>query len=93
MGLADNRHIKNIRPDRTILTEMPKIEVHRHLEGTYPIESLFRMAVKNELDVPGTLPDFKEAFQFRADGGGFGVILDFRLEQRADHPRDGRRQI
>ena len=67
MGLADNRHIKNIRPDRTILTELPKIEVHRHLEGTYPIESLFRMAVKNELDVPQTLPEFKEAFQFPKD--------------------------
>ncbi len=64
MGLADNRQIKNIRPDRTILTELPKIEVHRHLEGTYPIESLFKMSIKNELDVPKTLPEFKKAFQF-----------------------------
>ncbi len=67
MGLAKNKHIKNIRPDRTILTELPKIEIHRHLEGSYPIESLFKMATRNELDVPGTLPEFKEAFQFPKD--------------------------
>jgi adenosine deaminase len=64
MGLANHKHTRNIRPDRNILTELPKIEVHRHLEGTYPIESLFRMAQKNKLDVPGDLDSFKKAFQF-----------------------------
>lgn len=49
------------------LKEMPKIEVHRHLEGTYPIEHLFRMAMKNELDVPANLDEFREAFQFPRD--------------------------
>ena len=67
MGLADNKQIKNIRPDREILTELPKIEVHRHLEGAYPIESLFRMSQKNNLDVPGDLEGFKKAFQFPKD--------------------------
>ncbi len=67
MGLANHKHTKNIRPDRTILTELPKIEVHRHLEGTFPIESLFRMAIKNELDVPKDLDSFKKAFQFPKD--------------------------
>ena len=64
MGLANNKETENIRPDRDILTLMPKIEVHRHLEGTYPIESLFRMAQKNKLDVPSDLESFKKAFQF-----------------------------
>ncbi|MCK5735647.1 MAG: adenosine deaminase [Spirochaetaceae bacterium] len=67
MGLANHKHTKNIRPDRNVLIELPKIEVHRHLEGTYPIESLFRMARKNELDVPGNLESFKSAFQFPKD--------------------------
>lgn len=67
MGLADNKQIRNIRPDRNILIEMPKIEIHRHLEGSYPIESLFNMALRNKLDVPQTLPAFKEAFQFPKD--------------------------
>lgn len=58
---------KNLTADlsnRKILAKMPKIEVHRHLEGTYPIESLFRMAQKNKLDVPSDLSSFKKAFQF-----------------------------
>lgn len=67
MGLANHKQTKNIRPDRNILTELPKIEVHRHLEGTYPIESLFRMAIKNELDVPNNLESFKKVFQFPKD--------------------------
>ena len=64
MGLANHKQTRNIRPDRAILTEIPKIEFHRHLEGTYPIESLFKMAMKNELDVPQDLDAFKKAFQF-----------------------------
>ncbi|MDF1567183.1 MAG: adenosine deaminase [Spirochaetaceae bacterium] len=67
MGLANHKSTKNIRPDRSLLTELPKIEVHRHLEGTYPIDSLYRMALKNDLDVPNTLQAFKEAFQFPKD--------------------------
>ncbi|CAD7844401.1 Adenosine deaminase [Olavius algarvensis spirochete endosymbiont] len=55
------------QPDRSILTKLPKIEVHRHLEGTYPIDSLFRLALKNELDVPKNIEDFKKAFQFPKD--------------------------
>jgi adenosine deaminase len=67
MGLANHKQTKNIRPDRNILAGMPKIEVHRHLEGTYPIESLFKMAMKNKLDVPKELDAFKKAFQFPKD--------------------------
>ncbi len=50
--------------ERETLLKMPKIEVHRHLEGTYPIASLFKMAKKNELDVPSDLDSFKKTFQF-----------------------------
>lgn len=67
MGLANHKHTKNIRPDRDILAKLPKIEVHRHLEGTYPIEPLFNMAMKNDLDVPKDLDSFKKAFQFPKD--------------------------
>jgi len=67
MGLANQKHHVMAQPDRAVLAQMPKIEVHRHLEGTYPIESLFRMARRNELDVPKNLEDFKKAFQFPKD--------------------------
>lgn len=69
MGLAEKKKSIMVQPDRSVLTALPKIEVHRHLEGTYPIESLFRMAMKNNLDVPGNLDDFKKAFQFPKDHG------------------------
>jgi len=59
---ADERHL-----DRDILAKLPKIEVHRHLEGTYPIESLFKLAKKNELDVPRKIEEFKKVFQFPKD--------------------------
>jgi len=59
---ADGEHL-----DRNVLAKLPKIEVHRHLEGTYPIDSLFKLAVKNELDVPQKIDDFKEVFQFPKD--------------------------
>ncbi len=55
---------KSMKLNRATLLKMPKIEVHRHLEGTYPIQSLFKMAKKNKLDVPGDIESFKKAFQF-----------------------------
>ena len=65
MGLTTHIDSASVQPPgRDILVELPKIEVHRHLEGTYPIETLFRMAMKNNLDVPSNIEDFREAFQF-----------------------------
>ncbi len=55
---------ESMKLNRANLLKMPKIEVHRHLEGTYPIQSLFKMAKKNKLDVPGDIESFKKAFQF-----------------------------
>ena len=45
----------------------PKIELHRHLEGSFHLETLFKIAQKNKLDVPENFPDFKKAFQFPKD--------------------------
>jgi len=64
MRLSNHKQLEKVQPDRRILAELPKIEVHRHLEGTYPMGSLFKMAQKNKLDVPQNLRAFKEAFQF-----------------------------
>jgi len=67
MKLTEHTGDDGKRFDRDILTKLPKIEVHRHLEGTYPIDSLFKLAVKNELDVPRKIDDFKKVFQFPKD--------------------------
>ena len=64
MGLLNQSQSAKYKPGRDTLLSLPKIEVHRHLEGTYPIESLFRMSLKNKLDVPQEFVAFKEAFQF-----------------------------
>jgi adenosine deaminase len=53
--------------DRKVLASFPKVELHRHLEGTFPIDSLFQMSLKNNLSVPKTFDAFKEAFQFPRD--------------------------
>lgn len=58
---------ESIPVNRQTFVTMPKIEVHRHLEGTYPIRPLFEMAQRNHLDVPNTLEEFKKAFQFPKD--------------------------
>ncbi|NNM67334.1 MAG: adenosine deaminase [Spirochaetales bacterium] len=54
--------------DKEVLKHFPKIELHRHLEGTYPLDRLYEMAKKNGLDVPDTLTRFKEENQFPANG-------------------------
>jgi adenosine deaminase len=48
-------------------SKFPKIELHRHLEGAFDLETLFRIAQKNKLDVPGDFSGFKKAFQFPKD--------------------------
>jgi adenosine deaminase len=45
----------------------PKIELHRHLEGTFSMPTLFNIARRNDLDVPETLDEFKQLVQFPKD--------------------------
>ena len=47
--------------------QFPKIELHRHIEGAFELQTLFRIAQKNKLDVPKKFPEFKKAFQFPKD--------------------------
>lgn len=50
-----------------ILREFPKIELHRHLEGTFDLEVLHRIALKNGLEVPQSFQDFQTDNQFPRD--------------------------
>ncbi|MCL1818131.1 MAG: adenosine deaminase [Spirochaetaceae bacterium] len=54
--------------------QFPKVELHRHLEGSFHLETLFTIAQKNKLDVPRDFPGFKKAFQFPKDS-----VPDFHL--------------
>jgi adenosine deaminase len=53
--------------ERGVLQGFPKVELHRHLEGTFAVPTLFRIARRNGLDVPETIEAFKRVVQFPKD--------------------------
>lgn len=53
--------------DRSVMTAFPKIELHRHLEGTFHVPTLHRIAMANGLPLPDELEAFREAVQFPRD--------------------------
>lgn len=59
-----NLDIELNKLDRNILKEFPKIELHRHLEGTMPVEVLFEISKKNKIGLPENLEDFRKEIQF-----------------------------
>ena len=47
------------------LNELPKIELHVHLEGTLEPELMFELAKRNSIALPfGNVKEVKEAYQF-----------------------------
>lgn len=57
----------DFRTDKTVMKNFPKIELHRHLEGTFAVPTLHRIAMKNELDYSPKIDEFKKAVQFPRD--------------------------
>mgnify|MGYP006275157325 CR=1 FL=1 len=53
--------------DEATLRAFPKVELHRHLEGTFELNTLHQMAMKNGLDLPEEMAEFKKAVQFPKD--------------------------
>jgi len=49
------------------LRAFPKIELHRHLEGTFSLNTLHRMALRNGLDFPDDIDEFRTQVQFPKD--------------------------
>lgn len=50
-----------------VMRSFPKVELHRHLEGTFALATLHRMALRNGLDVPTDFGSFRELVQFPVD--------------------------
>lgn len=46
---------------------LPKVELHRHLEGNFSPHVLYKMAQKNQLDFPSDYEEFKAQLQFPKD--------------------------
>lgn len=55
--------------EKSLMKTIPKVELHRHLEGMFSIKHLFELSKKNDLDTPRNFEDFKKEFQFPKDSG------------------------
>lgn len=68
--------------DEDRLRSFPKIELHRHLEGTFDIETLYRIAMRNDVDVPKDFQAFRQAVQFPRDSEPdfLGFLSKFRTD-------------
>ncbi|MBN2552037.1 MAG: adenosine deaminase [Spirochaetales bacterium] len=53
--------------DKPTMKRFPKVELHRHLEGTFPVEKLYQLSLKNKLERPRELEAFKKEVQFPKD--------------------------
>ena len=53
--------------DKSVLQRFPKVELHRHLEGTFPVDKLHQLSLKNNLDRPRDLEEFAREVQFPKD--------------------------
>ena len=49
---------------KSVMKHFPKVELHRHLEGTFPVKKLFELSQNNKLDMPTDYKAFKKAVQF-----------------------------
>ena len=57
----------DLRSNKAIMKAFPKVELHRHLEGTFALPTLHRMAIKNGLPYGDDFDAFKQAVQFPRD--------------------------
>ena len=55
------------KSSKAIMRQFPKVELHRHLEGTFAIPTLHRIALKNGLPYSADRDEFKAAVQFPRD--------------------------
>ncbi len=49
---------------REVMEKFPKIELHRHIEGSFHLETLYKVAKRNNISVPDTFEGFVETAQF-----------------------------
>lgn len=50
----------------TFIQAMPKVELHVHLEGSIPVQTLFRLAQRNKVELPATTPaELQEWYTFK----------------------------
>ncbi|MFW9901869.1 MAG: adenosine deaminase [Candidatus Thorarchaeota archaeon] len=58
------RHNNSIKLDKHILKDFPKIELHRHLEGSLSLDNLCEIALRNNSEEFKNFETFKKKYQF-----------------------------
>lgn len=73
--------------DKTVMLAFPKVELHRHLEGTFPVGRLFELSLKNNLDRPRDFEAFRREVQFPKDSGPdfLAFLAKFRNDWYRSH--------
>jgi adenosine deaminase len=76
--------ITNLRDLRTILFNLPKIDLHRHLEGSLRLSTLAEIAHQNGVDLPSWgLEELRPYVQVMDDTPDFhGFLAKFKLLRR-----------
>lgn len=64
--VQENHQVALLKPE--IMRQFPKVELHRHLEGTFSVKRLFEISKKNDIDAPKNFSDFKKFVQFPKNG-------------------------
>lgn len=59
--------VRDFRNDKEVMRSFPKVELHRHLEGTFALPTLHRIALDNKLPYSKDFDEFKKAVQFPRD--------------------------
>ncbi len=67
MRQAAATHAPVALTDAETMRSFPKVELHRHLEGTFALPTLHRIARRNGLAVPADFSEFCALVQFPAD--------------------------
>ena len=66
LSTASSSSTKPLPLTREFLRQLPKCELHLHLEGTLEAELLFALAKRNEVSIPyASVTELKEAYQFQ----------------------------
>jgi adenosine deaminase len=73
--------------DKKVMQRFPKVELHRHLEGTFPVGRLFELSLKNNLDRPRDFEAFRREVTFPKDSSPdfLAFLSKFRTDWYRSH--------
>ena len=73
--------------DKKVMQRFPKVELHRHLEGTFPVGRLFELSIRNNLNRPRDFEAFRREVTFPKDSGPdfMAFLSKFRTDWYRSH--------